>query len=291
MRILKSKDRLLWTVLLIPLPVWLLMFFLAPLAGMLVRSFWIEDFGAVIDYFSLENYQYFFARSAFARMALKSIFIGVGVVVLSLGLGYPMAYLLARKVPEKYQMIATMTLLFPFLTAHVVRIFSWMTILGREGFVNKLLMLLGLVNKPVSFLLYSNTSTVIALTYVLMPMMIMPCYIALRRIDPSLSEASDDLGANVFQTFFRITLPISKYGIVAGALLIFPPAVGAYFEPLLLGGTQGSMIGNILANHFTGAIMWSRGAALAFLLMVILTLFVVGFLRLTNASELDLESR
>jgi spermidine/putrescine transport system permease protein len=280
------KDRLFVWVLVGPLVLWLLALFLAPLIVIFARSFWIEEIGQVVDYFSLENWVYFLVRPAFGRVLLKSIGIGLSVVAISLAFGYPMAYLVARKIPANYQTPAMTVLLFPFLTSHVVRIFGWMTILGRQGFINTTLISLGVIQEPLDILLYNTPSLLISLAYVLMPLMIMPCNIALSRIDPSLMQASSDLGANAFQTFFRITLPLSKPGIVAGFLLVFVPATGAYFEPLLLGGTRGVMIGNIVANHFTGAIMWSRGCALAFLVIFLITLLVVVFLKLVGGAHL-----
>ena len=208
------------------------------------------------------------------------------MAAISVLLGYPMAYFMARKVPEKWQSLALTILMFPFLASHVVRIYSWVTILGREGLLNTTLMSLGLISKPIDVLLFNLPAVLFTLAYVNMGMVVFPCHIALRRIDPSLAQASYDLGANPFVTFVRITLPLSKPGIAVGFVLSFIPAAGAYFEPLLVGGTSGVMIGNVLANHFTGAIMWSRGAALAFLLILFMALLVIGWLKLMGNVDL-----
>lgn len=288
MKRLIPKDKLLAWVLISPLVLWLLALFLGPILVIFVHSFWIEKDAQVIDYFSLDNWVYFLVHPQFGQVLLKSVGIGLAVVAVSLAFGYPMAYLVARKIPAKFRASAMTILLFPFLTSHIVRIFGWMTILGRQGFINTALMSLGVVQEPLDFLLYNNMSSVIGLAYVLMPLMIMPCNIVLSRIDPSLMQASYDLGANAFQTFFRVTLPLSKPGIVAGFLLVFVPATGAYFEPLLLGGTRGVMIGNIVANHFTGAITWCKGCALAFEVVFAVALLVAVFLKLAGKVQLEI---
>jgi spermidine/putrescine transport system permease protein len=257
-----------------------------PLVLIFIRSLWIEENAQVVDFLSIDNYVYFLVRPVFLKVLAKSIGIGLLVTLVSFLLGYPMAYFMARKVPDRWQGLALTVLMFPFLASHVVRIYGWVTILGREGLVNTALVSLGLIDKPIDVLLYNLPSVLFALAYVNMGMVIAPCHIALRRIDRSLIEASQDLGANPFETFFRVTLPLSKPGIAVGFVLSFIPAAGAYFEPLLVGGTRGVMIGNVLANHFTGAIMWSRGAALAFLLILFMALLVIGWLKLMGSVEL-----
>jgi len=286
-----QQEKFLAWGLISPLILWLLAIFVGPLLVIFARSFWIEEIGQITDYFSLSNYTYFLVRPEFGRILLKSMVVGLAVVAISIAFGYPMAYMVARKIPDRYQTVALTVLLFPFLTSHVVRIFGWMTILGREGFINSTLMSLGVVKVPLDILLYNPPSLLIALAYVLMPMMIMPCYIALRRIDPSLMQASYDLGADAFQTFFKVTLPLSRLGLIAGFLLVFIPATGAYYEPMLLGGTRGIMIGNVLANHFTGAILWSKGSALAFLIILGITLVIVVFLSLARSRTTEITWR
>ena len=265
-----------------PLLLWLTVLFFAPVLLIFVRSFWIEEIGGVVDYFSMENYSYFLTQPEFREVLLKSVEIAMSVVAISLLFGYPMAYLVAFRVPKRLQTYALTVLLFPFLTSHIVRIFGWMTILGRSGFINSALLKFGVIDEPIDALLFDTPATVISLSYVLMPVMIMTCYIALSRIDTSLIQASNDLGAGPVRTFFRVTLPLSRPGIVAGFLLVFIPAVGAFFEPLMLGGTRGVMIGNVVANHFTGAILWARGSALAFLVIASIILFVGVVVRLLN---------
>ena len=161
----------------------------------------------------------------------------------------------------------------PFWTSYLLRIFSWKVILGFNGVINSGLMGMGIIDKPLEFLLYNPTAIVITLTHAWVAFAILPIYISLEKIDRSLLEAATDLGDGPIARFLRITLPLSLPGVIAATVLIFVPTVGDYVTPALVGGPNGLMIANLIQSHFGIINNWPGGAALAIIMML-----VVGFI-------------
>jgi spermidine/putrescine transport system permease protein len=166
----------------------------------------------------------------------------------------------------------------PFFTSYLLRVFAWKVILGYNGVINSSLMSLGLLDKPLGFLLYSQTSVVITLAHAWAAVAILPIYVSLEKIDRSLLEAGSDLGDTRLQRFFRITLPLSMPGTIAASLLVFIPTVGDYITPTLVGGTNGIMIGNVVQSLFGKGSNWPMGAAVSIVAMAVITVLVCLFL-------------
>jgi putative spermidine/putrescine transport system permease protein len=217
--------------LLLPLGIAFAVFFVAPLALLVVVSaYQSRDMTA----FGFAQYVAFFAVAGNLSILLDTLLLGVEVTLLTLICGYPLAWLMTRVSPG-VQTAIVFILMLPLLTSVVVRTFAWIVILGRQGIINTGLLELGLIDAPLR-LLYSRPGVVVALTQVMMPMMVLPLSSVMQRIDPNLSQASLALGAGHWRTFLRITVPLSMPGMIAGCLLTFAGAVTAFITQALIGG-------------------------------------------------------
>jgi spermidine/putrescine transport system permease protein len=244
---------------------WLVFFFVCPMIAMVLYSFWqVADYQIVAD-FTLRNYQKI-GGPLYTRVFFATIKLSVYVTALSLLIGYPVAYFLARKV-RRYKMTLLLLVILPLWTSYLVRTYAWMLILGTQGVINQALMGVGLTREPITWLLYSDFAVTIALVHIYMPYLILPLYVVLEKIDPSLLEAAWDLGGGKFRTFVSVILPLSLPGIASGCLFVFIPAMGAFVTPELLGGTRSIMTGSIIAQQFGVAYEYPFGSALALALM------------------------
>ncbi len=252
-----------------------------PFGIMVLMSFWTQhgfDFDTAL---TLANYEKAVERPVFGKLLLRSLAISGSCTLATILLSYPMAYFVAFHVHRrKLVWIILMTL--PFWTSYLLRIFTWKVILGFNGAINTGLLTLGLIDAPLEYLLYSPTAVVITLTHAWAAFAILPIYVSLEKIDKSLLEAATDLGDGPVARFFRITLPLSLPGIIASTVLIFIPTVGEYVTPILVGGPDGLMIGNIIQIHFGNVNNWPMGAALAISMMFIVGLIAIAFYLITR---------
>lgn len=247
---------------------WLVVFFVLPMMTMVMYSFWrVADYQIVAD-FTLRNYEKI-GGSLYVSVFLRTIRISIYVTVISLLIGYPVAYFLARKV-RQFKMTLLLLVILPLWTSYLVRTYAWMLILGTQGVVNQTLIALGLIEQPISWLLYSDFAVTIALVHIYMPYLILPLYAVLEKINPSVLEAAWDLGGGRIRTFLSVILPLSLPGIATGCLFVFIPSMGAFVTPELLGGTRSIMIGSIIAQQFGVAYEYPFGSALALVLMGII---------------------
>jgi spermidine/putrescine transport system permease protein len=200
------------------------------------------------------------------------------VTLVTICLAYPMAYFVAFHARRKFLWLIALTI--PFWTSYLLRVFAWKIILGFNGLINSGLMRLHLIDQPLSFLLYNPFAVVVTLAHAWAAFAILPIYVSLEKIDRSLLEAASDLGDGPLRRFLRIILPLSMPGVVGAALLIFVPTTGDYVTPALVGGTQGSMIANLIQVQFISAGNWPLGAALSLagmaMVAVIAGLFVTA---------------
>jgi spermidine/putrescine transport system permease protein len=180
---------------------------------------------------------------------------------------------MAFKVPPSRRGILIALVLVPFWTNFLVRTIGWQVILAPEGWLSTLLQGIGVLDGPLA-LMYTRTAVVIGVVYNYLPLMILPLFVAFDRVGPALREASKDLGAGKWATFFRVTLPLSQPGIVAGVLLVFIPLMGDYITATVLGGAQGNMVGQLVASQFQTAQNWALGSAMAVLLMLVIMLTI-----------------
>lgn len=260
----------------VPPLLWLLLFFAAPLVLMGAMSF-REDIGRSLFDFSkptLDQYATVFGELSFLRLLGLSALMAFGVGVAATALAFPIAYFLTFRAGRRAGFYLVL-LLVPFWTSYLLRVMAWKLILGSEGVLNSFLQWTGAIHSPLDFLLYNRGTVVVTLIYVWIPFAVLPIYAAMGRIERPLLEAAADLGAGPWTRFARVTLPLAMPGAVAAFFMVFIPTVGEYVTPLLVGGSSGSMYGNLVQDFFTKAADWPLGAALA-IVMLVLTLVLVA---------------
>jgi len=224
-----------------------------------------------------ENFVFLTEDDLYWKAYLSSLKIALISTVLTLLVGYPIAYGMARA-PEEWRPTLMMLVILPFWTSFLIRVYAWMGILSTEGLLNQFLLWLGLIGEPLK-ILNTNTAVYIGIVYTYLPFMILPIYAALDRLDESLNEAAEDLGCSRAQAFWLVTIPLSKNGIIAGSFLVFIPALGEFVIPSLLGGSGTLMIGKVLWEEFFNNRDWPVAAAVAVILLLILIIPIVLFQR------------
>jgi len=211
--------------------------------------------------------------------------IALAIAAVAITLAYPIAYFLAFRAGRRASLYLIL-LLVPFWTSYLLRVMAWKFILGSAGVINSFLLYTGLISEPLGALLYNRYAVVITLIYVWIPFAALPILAALHRIDLALFEAAADLGARPFWRFWRVTFPLSLPGVLAGFFMVFIPTVGEYVTPLLVGGSRGSMYGNIIQDFFTKAANWPLGSALAMVMLVGTLILVVIAARVIDLQRL-----
>jgi spermidine/putrescine transport system permease protein len=281
-----DRRKTFWLLYLPPV-IWLGLFFVAPLVLMAAFSFRADSAGGLLGgwVFTLKQYDSLFATGSYWRLLGVSAEVAVGVAVGAVALAYPIAYFLAFKAGRRAGLYLIL-LLVPFWTSYLLRVMAWKIMLGSEGVVNSFLMYAGLVKEPVALLLYSRSAVALTLVYVWIPFVTLPILAALQRIDLALFEAAADLGARPPQVFWRVTFPLSLPGVLAGFFMVFIPSVGEYVTPLLVGGSQGSLYGNIIQDFFTKAANWQFGSAMSMVMLVMTLALVAVAVRLIDLRRL-----
>jgi spermidine/putrescine transport system permease protein len=261
-------SRLYKAIVSAPPLLWVGIFLLLPYALMFAHSFWLVHEGTIVHHWNLDNYQKLVSTPLYFGVLLRTMRIAGSVTLCSLLLGYPLAYFLSfHSGPRKeilYQLV-----IVPLWVSYLVRGYAWKTILGSEGVLNGFLQYLHLTHEPVGFLLYSPFAVVLVLTHIYTPFVFLPLYAALEHIPRPLVEASQDLGASPRSTFFRVILPLSMPGLLAGATFAFVLSLGDFLAPLLVGGPSGTMISNIVQSLFGAAYDWPLGAAISVCILII----------------------
>ena len=248
--------------LLSPALVILLLGLAAPLILLGLYSLWSQDGFALNTQLTLAQYDDVWSRETYRALFFRSLGIAGIVTIVTLALAWPIAWFLAFHVTRgKFFWLLLLTL--PFWTSYLLRIFSWKIILGYNGVINSALISLGLIDEPLSFLLYSPVSVAITLIHAWVPFAILPIYVSLEKMDRSLLHAAADLGDNALARLFRVVLPLSLPGVLSAAILIFVPTTGDYVAPAMVGGSDGIMVANIIQIHFMQTQNWPLGAALA----------------------------
>ena len=225
----------------------------------------------------MDNYLFLLEDNLYWLSYLKSVKVAFISTLICLLIGYPLAYGIARA-PRQKRHILLMLVILPFWSSFLLRVYAWMGILSKNGLINSTLVGLGLIDKPLA-ILYTDVAVYLGIVYTYIPFMILPLYASIEKLDSSLSEAASDLGANRWQRFFDITLPLTKPGIIAGSLLVFIPAIGEYVIPTLLGGIDSLMIGRTLYDEFFLNRDWPLASAVATILLLIIVLPIMWFQR------------
>lgn len=270
-------------LLAIPAVVWLIIFFLLPLAIVLLVSFMTRGQGGTIVFpLTLEHYQRIFGPIYFP-VFLKSIWIALLTTIVCLLAGYPLAFYIATRKSKRAQNIALFLVILPFWTNFLVRTYAWRVLLGTEGTINETLLNLHLIGEPLP-LLNTQFAVLIGLIYGELPFMVLPIYTSVERFDFRLVEAAHDLGGNDIKAFFRVVLPLTLPGVIAGCILVFIPSIGAFITPDLLGGTSGIMIGNLINQQFHGTGNWPLGSAASVVMMGLVMIGLLIYARVGNRS-------
>jgi spermidine/putrescine transport system permease protein len=247
---------------------WVGFFLLLPYALMFAHSFWAVRDGMLVHEWNLRNYQTLLSNPVYVGVLFRTMHIAASVTLFSLLLGYPLAYYLSFYAGPRKELLYQLVIV-PLWVSYLVRGYAWKTILGSDGVLNGFLQYLHITHEPVGYLLYSPFAVVLMLTHIYTPFVFLPIYAALEHIPRPLVEASQDLGANPRSTFFRVILPLSMPGLLAGATFAFVLSLGDFLAPLLVGGPSGTMIANIVQSLFGAAYDWPLGASISVCILII----------------------
>ena len=274
---------------------WLLLLFLVPFVIVLKISLsnialaippytptfsWQDGWQGVVAFFralSFDNFLFLTQDALYWKAYLSSLRIAFISTLLTLLIGFPIALGMANA-PERVRPLLMLMVILPFWTSFLIRIYSWMGILNSEGLLNQLLLWLGIIDMPLK-LLNTNLAVYIGIVYTYLPFMVLPVYATLEKLNPSLLEAAEDLGCSRMQSFWLVTAPLSRPGVIAGCFLVFIPALGEFVIPSLLGGSQTLMIGKVLWEEFFSNRDWPVASAVAVLLLLILIVPIILFQR------------
>lgn len=277
--------------------IWLFLFFMLPFFIVLKISFAEADVaippyteiytyleGKVQLVLNLANYGLLTEDELYIAAYLGSLKVALFSTLLCLLIGYPMAYAISKANKES-QTVLLLLIMMPTWTAILIRVYAWMGILSNNGLLNSFLLWLGLIDQPLQ-ILNTNLAVYIGVVYSYLPFMILPLYANLVKHDESLLEAASDLGSSTFNSFWKITVPLSKNGIIAGCMLVFIPVVGEFVIPELLGGPETLMIGKVLWQEFFNNRDWPVASALAVVMLAILIVPILLFNR-SQAKEME----
>ena len=267
-----SNISLKWA-LVTPALAWTLLFFAAPFLAMGVLSLTLLDGTA-----SIANYTQFFTNPSYFRAMTNSLEVTGLVTIISVVLAYPFAWILAEQVPEKWRRLALLLAVLPFWTSYVVRSYSWLLVLAQKGVVNSLLMESGLFTEPLQ-LANTRTATVIGFVHFFVMLLTLTIFANLKQLSPSYRKAAADLGANPFQTFIHVILPLTIPGVMVGAFLTFVLAVGDYITPQILGGNNELLMPQLIMMQIGRRGDFPLASALALILMAVVTIAYIACAR------------
>lgn len=252
-----------------------LLVILAPIGAFLVMSFGRADKNEIIYDWTLVNYVNFFGNWTYFSTFLGTLWLCLEVVLLSLVVGYPVAwYIWRQKSWKRYALLQLAAL--PLFMSYIVKLYTLRSMLGLNGLVNQALLSLGILEQPSQVFLYNQRAVLITMTVIYLPYVVLPIFLALERIPRSLLQASVDLGANGWDTFRRVVFPLSLPGTIAGALFAFVLALGDFITPQMVGGTTGFTIGRVIFSQFGLAYDWPFGSAMATILFLVALLLIIA---------------
>jgi spermidine/putrescine transport system permease protein len=260
-----------------PALAWMLCFTVVPFLVAAAMSFWTQTRFGIVATFTLDNWGRIGATPLYGMLLLKTLRIAAATTLLTLFIAWPTALFLAR-LRGTLKAACVLLLFLPFWIGYVVRTFAWLPILGRQGLVNNTLTGIGLIDRPLDWLLYNEGAVYLGLVYVYLLFMVLPIFLSLDRIDRAYLEAAADLGASRWQQIRHVMAPLSLPGVLAGCIMVFLMSFGAYVTPALLGGPSGIMFSNVIANQYLADSNWAFGAALS----VLMVLTVLGILAISG---------
>ena len=262
--------------------IYALLMLAVPLLTIVAFSFFKDGYQTIIREFTFENYRAVWADPIFRTLMLRSLLVAGMVTVVTVALAFPVAYFLSFVVRPDHKSLWLFLITIPFWTSYLIRVFLWKVILGHNGVINSGLKSLGLIDQPLTFLLYNTGSIVTTLAHAYAPFAILPIYVALEKIDRSLLEAGRDLGESRLMTFWRVTLPLAMPGVLAAVLIVFIPTIGDYVTPTIIGGGKIPMVANLIQAQMLDIDNKPLGSAIAVTAMLIVTVLALVFLFLNR---------
>ena len=274
-------------LLLGPVSILLLIFFVCPLGIMMIYSvlapglyggvewtWYPHNFGRILGFADpmFEDYD-----PVYLSIFFRSVRLAFTAVIATLLVCYPAAFMVSR-LPEKWKSFCLFLITLPFFASLIVRLFIWVLILKQTGFVNTILMDLDIISRPLE-MIYTEGAIILGMVYIYIPFMFLPVYASVEKLDWQLIRASQDLGANAVQTFLRVVLPLTLPGVIGGSIIVFIPALGNFVVPTVLGGAKVLMLGNLIEQQFLAARNWPFGASLAMLVMTAVLLLLFFYVR------------
>ncbi len=267
-----------WTLCL-----FLLMFVIIPTGYIFITSFCrADDLGNISLIFTTSNYAKLFSK-IYGEVLLNSVKIAFVTTMFVLLTAFPLAYIIS-KLNKRLQLIMLLLIILPYWTNSLVRTYSFMAILRADGIINKLLMYIGITNSPLQ-LLYTESAVIATMVYLFLPVMFLPIYSSVEKLDITYIEASKDLGAGKLVTFFKIIVPLSLPGIVAGSILVFTPCLGLFYISDLIGGGKTALLGNVIRDQFTATRNLPFGSSLSVVMMAMALIFIIFYYKLSSGGE------
>jgi len=272
-----KKDRRDWRqyVGFAPAAVLFGVFFIAPLCLIVVYSFWITKNYELVPTFTKNNYATIITTSTYVKTFGKTVLMAFLATIAALALAFPFCYWLVRYVPKRLQRVGLLLVVLPFWTSYLLRVYAWVAILGDHGAINSLLKALGLTHQPIRLFLYDNPGVFIVLVYLYFPFAALTLYASLERFDWRLLHAAVDLGATPMRAIANTLLPQMRLAMVTAGIFVFIPILGEYLAPAAIGGTNGVMMGNLIANFFSGFLLPLGSAASVLIALVILIVLII----------------
>lgn len=265
---------------------WLSIFALIPIILTIATSFLTQDPNDIVKFIpTFSNYLDLFDH-AYLRILLQSLYLASGCTIICLIIGYPFVFIIARS-QHQHKSLLLLLVIIPFWTSSLIRTYAIMAILKAKGILNIVLLATGIIHEPLQ-ILYSYSAILIGCVYDLLPFMILPLYANIEKLNQEYLEAARDLGANWLTTFVKIIIPLTMPGIIAGSVLVFLPSMTIFYIPVLLGGAQNILIGNLIEHQFLTASNWPLGTAISVVITLLMGIFILIYWR--NSKEKDRES-
>ena len=255
-----------------------------PILVIVVNSFWSQDYLTVDHSFTLKNYVIALTEPIYRDLLFRSLRVSLLVSIVTVLMAYPVAYFISQY-GGRHKNMWLFIITVPFWSGYLLRILSWKVILGYQGVLNSGLLKLGIISEPLTSLLYNTNAVIITLAHSWAAFAILPIYVSLQKVDPTLIEAAADLGDGPVRRFLRVMLPLTMPGVTAALLIVMIPTVGDYVTPKLVGGKDGVMIANAIQIQFGRASNWPLGAALAVTTMLVVTALAGGLMVLLAGAK------
>lgn len=241
-------------------------FFIVPLVFMVVMSLWQRVSGKIVPLWNIDNYAEFFSKPHLVKALINSLEISLSVTVISVLLAYPLAWIIAERVPSRWQRTALVLAILPFWTSYVVRSYAWLLVLAKQGIVNSFLLDIGLIDDPLS-IASSRYATITGFVHFFVMLLTLTIYANLKQLSPNYARAAADLGAGPLRTFWHVILPLSTPGIMVGAFLTFVLCIGDYITPKILGGSNELVLPQVIMLQIGRRADFPSAAAMSIILM------------------------